>query len=67
MLGAKGFEEEQNFRTDSPTCSREDLCLAYSVIASNKWTLNSLNVKISFLLGKAVQWNPLSLLDLQKK
>ena len=32
---ARGFEEEQNFRTDSPTCSTEGLRLACSLIASN--------------------------------
>lgn len=67
ILGARSFEEEQSFRTDNPTCSREVLYLTCSVIASNKWTLNSLDVKTSFFLGKTVQWNPLSLLDLQKK
>ena len=44
-LCARGFEEEQHFRTDSPTCSRQDFCLTCSMIASNKWSLNLLDVK----------------------
>ena len=39
-LCAKGFEEEQNFRTDSPNCSREGLRLSCCIISSNQWTLN---------------------------
>ena len=54
-LCARGFEEEQNFRTDSPTCSREGLRFALSVIASNKWQLNSLDVKTAFLQGKPIE------------
>ena len=54
-LCARGFEEEQNFRTDSPTCSREGLRLACSLIASSYWTVNSLDVKIAFLQGKTIE------------
>ena len=43
-LCARGFEEEQNFGTDSATCSRECLRLACSLIASSYWTVNSLQV-----------------------
>ena len=38
-LCARGFEEKQNFRTDSPTCSR-GLRLACSLIASSYWTVS---------------------------
>ena len=37
-LCARGWEEAQNFKTDWQTCSKEDLCLTCSMIASNKWT-----------------------------
>ena len=50
-LCTRGFEEEQNFRTDSPTCSREGLWCC--IILSNWWTLNSLDLKTAFLQGKA--------------
>ena len=54
-LCARSLVEEQNFRANSPTCSREDHCLTCSMIASNKQTLNSLNVKTVFLQGKATE------------
>ncbi|XP_066913250.1 uncharacterized protein [Clytia hemisphaerica] len=53
-LVARGFEEIQNFKTDSPTCSKEGLRLALTIIASNNWTLNSLDVKTAFLQGKEI-------------
>ena len=43
------FKEEQSFRTDSLSSFREGLHLSCSVIASNKWSVNLLDVKIAFL------------------
>ena len=54
-LCARGFEEEQNFRTDSPTCSREGLQLSCCIISFNRMTLNSLDVKTAFLQGKIME------------
>ena len=54
-LCARGFEEQQNFRTDSPTCSREGNKAVLSIIASKKWTLNSLDVKTAFLQGNVIE------------
>ena len=54
-LCARGFEELQNFRTNSPTCSREGIRIALSTIASNKWKLNSIDVKTAFLQGKPIE------------
>lgn len=53
-LCARGFEEEQLFRTDSPTASREGNRLTLAMIASNGWTLNSLDVKTAFLQGQQI-------------
>lgn len=53
-LVARGFEEVQNFKTDSPTCSKEGLRLALTIISSKNWMLNSLDVKTAFLQGKAI-------------
>ena len=50
-LCARGFEEDQMFRTDSPTCSREGNRLVLSIIASHSWKVNSLDVKTAFLQG----------------
>ena len=53
-LCARGFEEEQPFRKDSPTGSREGLRLTFSIIASKGWELNSLDIKSAFLQGKEI-------------
>ena len=53
-LCARGFEEEQPFRKDSPTGSREGLRLTLSILASNGWELNSLDIKSAFLQGKEI-------------
>ena len=50
-LVAKGFQEVQDFRTDSPTCSRESLRLMTAIIASNKWPIQSIDIKTAFLQG----------------
>ena len=54
-LCARGYEEEQNFCTHSPTCSREGFRFAACIIAGNKWNLNSLDVKTAFLQGKNIE------------
>ena len=54
-LCAWGFEEEQNFRTDSPICSRKRIRLSCFIISSNWWSLNSLDVKTAFLQGKTIE------------
>ena len=54
-LCARGFEEEQLFKTDSPTCCKEGLRLTCCIISSNKWSLNSLDVKTAFLQGKLIE------------
>ena len=53
-LVARGFEEVQNFRTDSPTCSKEGLRIVLTIITANSWTLNSLDIKTAFLQGKEI-------------
>ena len=37
-LCARGFEEEESFRTDSLTCAREGIRIVVSMIAANSWT-----------------------------
>ena len=54
-LCARGFEQEQNFRTDSPSCSREGLPVACCFISSSQWVLTSLDLKTAFLQGKAIE------------
>ena len=50
-----GFEEDQDFRTDSLTCSREGFRIVTFFITSNKWELNFLDVKTAFLQGKLME------------
>ena len=54
-LCARGFEEEQLFRTDSPSASREGNRMILAIIAANCWELNSLDVKTAFLQGKPIE------------
>ena len=54
-LCAQVFEEEQHFRTDSPTYCKEGLCLTCCIISSNRWSLNSLDVKTAFLQGRLIE------------
>ena len=44
-LCTRGFEEEQNYRTDSPICSREDTQIMFTLCASRKWPVNSIDIK----------------------
>ena len=54
-LCARGFEEMQDFRTDSPTCKRESIRLVLSFIAANKWELNSIDIKRAFLQSNEIE------------
>ena len=54
-LCARGFEEDKFFRTDSPTCSREGVRITLATIASNGWTLRSLDVKTAFLQSNPME------------
>ena len=56
-LCARGFEETVLNRTDSPTCSREGMRIALSLISSYHWTLNSIDIKTAFLQGNAIDRN----------
>ena len=49
------FKEEQHSRTDSPICCKEGLHFTCFIISSNKWSLNSLDVKTAFLQGKLIE------------
>lgn len=51
-LVARGFEEDSSqLRTDSPTCSKESLRLLLATVASNDWSLGSMDVKGAYLQG----------------
>ena len=48
-LVAKGYQEADDFRKDSPTCSRESIRVTLAVIASNSWNLQSIDIQVAFL------------------
>ena len=54
-LCARSFKEEQNFKTDSSTCSSEGLRLPCLIMSSNQWTWNSFDVKTAFLKGNTIE------------
>ncbi len=51
-LVARGFEEESSFQVDSPTCSKEALRLALTLMVTKGWTCKSIDVRAAFLQGK---------------
>ena len=53
-LVARGFEENGDFRKDSPTCMRESIRLVLGIIASMKWKLHSIDYKTAFLQGNEI-------------
>ena len=52
---ARGFEEQFEERTDSPTCSKENLRLALEIISMKRWELKSMDVKAAFLQGDPIE------------
>ena len=54
-LCARGFEEEIEFRTDSPTCMRESVKGGSCIIAAKRWDLHSIDFKTAFLQGKKIK------------
>ena len=51
-LVARGFEENADTPTDSPTCAKDNIRLAISLIASMQWRIKSLDIHAAFLRGK---------------
>lgn len=54
-LVCRGFEEESNVPTDSPTCGKDTLRIGISVISSMEWEINSTDIKAAFLNGKDLE------------
>ena len=52
-LVVRGFQDKDvgNIRNDSPTCSKEGLCIALAIMASNHWMCQSMDIKTTFLLN----------------
>ena len=55
-LVIRGYEEQDSeIRSDSPTCSKDNIRLALGIAAGNEWVVHSLDVKAAFLQGKAIE------------
>ena len=53
-LCARGFEEAESFKTESPTCFWGSVHVATTLIVSNKWNLNAIDIKTAFIQGKKI-------------
>ena len=53
-LVAKGFQENNESRTDSPTCKKENIRIIIAIAATNKWKIKSLDIKSAFLQGREI-------------
>ena len=54
-LVLRGFEENINFRTDSPTCRRESVRILLFILSNYKWELKSIDFKTAFLQGNQIK------------
>jgi hypothetical protein len=55
-LVARGFEENlsEEFRRDSPTCTRDSIRITMSLVSSFGWRCNCIDIKAAFLQGKVI-------------
>ena len=55
-LVVHGFEElnQDNIRTVSPICCKENFRLILTIIVSHKWKIKSLDIKSAFLQGQPI-------------
>ncbi|CAL4096203.1 unnamed protein product [Meganyctiphanes norvegica] len=55
-LVAHGFEEDTtSLRKDSPTCSKESVCLLVALASSKRWSCNTVDVKSAYLQGDNIE------------
>jgi hypothetical protein len=55
-LVAKGFQENTDeIRKDSPTCSKTNLRTVLAIAATNKWKVQSIDIKSAFLQGRLIE------------
>ena len=50
----KGFEDRETPRTESPTCTRENLRVALAIASSFGWECYSVDIKAAFLQEKTI-------------
>ena len=54
-LVARGYEEEEDIQSDSPTLSKAGLRLIATFAASKKWTIETTDIKSAFLQGSRLE------------
>ena len=54
-LVARGYEEKDTVRSDSPTCYKESVRILLAIFASKFWKLHSLIIKTAFLKGRVME------------
>ena len=65
-LLARGFEEDSsNILKDLPTCTKKSARLILTLLASDKWPCNAIDIKSAFLQGKHIE-RPLLLIPLSE-
>ena len=50
-LTARGFQEDTDFPTDSPTVQKASIRLLAAIAAANKWTIHTTDISSAFLQG----------------
>ena len=50
-LTCKGFQEEEDFPTDSPTIQKASIRMILTLATTNKWSLQAIDIKSAFLQG----------------
>ncbi|PIK34738.1 hypothetical protein BSL78_28434 [Apostichopus japonicus] len=53
-LVVRGFEEEQQIPSDSPTASKSTLRIVMAIAASQDWKCESIDIKAAFLQGRKI-------------
>ena len=54
-LVARGFEDEDEFRSDSPTVSKSVVKIMLAVASSKGWKVKTTDIKSAFLQGKKIE------------
>ena len=55
-LVARGFEEDTcSIQKDSPTCTKESIRIALSIMSSLGWSCHSIDISAAFLQGSGIE------------
>ena len=54
-LVVRGFEEEQEMQSDSPTAAKSTLRVFFAVATNQRWKCETIDIKAAFLQGKEIE------------